>query len=172
MSWTTHPHWSKLLISHMTPWMKILCSYMAVKRGQRSGTCTYLILYSITKPSETHRSERPECTETTFWRWWNLLACFLGRPGRRRRDDVTGKELHAEMNVSNICTFNNCYIWAMKIEILNINKICLPVWSNDVARWRSLHMINLSHGHDEYCIVRYILSTQMHVLINVSIACI
>lgn len=32
----SHPHWSKLLISHITPWMKILCSYIAVKQVDRS----------------------------------------------------------------------------------------------------------------------------------------
>lgn len=30
----SYPHWSKLLISHITPWMKILCSYIAVKQGR------------------------------------------------------------------------------------------------------------------------------------------
>lgn len=30
----THPHWSKLLISHINPWTKILCSYIAAKTGR------------------------------------------------------------------------------------------------------------------------------------------
>lgn len=37
----SHPHWSKLLISHIKPWMKILCSYIAVR--QRKNTVIIVV---------------------------------------------------------------------------------------------------------------------------------
>lgn len=47
MHQVSHPHWSKLLISHNKPWMKILCSYIAVKQRKKTSTNYTKILKSL-----------------------------------------------------------------------------------------------------------------------------